>query len=458
MSRLRERLQRLRKDQPIVRDTNSSSPLVQDEQIAAEQKGEGTEALHAQKTMTWDLPGTIWCENELGRFIKKVRTYPVDYRHGRYTLKELVGIADLHLLAAGDTDTELSRLNVEDLLFLDTETTGLGSGTGNVPFMIGIGWLEETSFQVEQLFIRNPAEEAAMLYDLQDKLTRCRALVTYNGRSFDWPLIKNRYVLHRMKLEEPPAHIDLLYPARRLWQNTLPSCRLGEVEAFQLAFKRKNDIPGSMAPTLYFQFLQDHNPAGIAEIFQHNEWDILTLAGLTVHFGHLLNGAIPFQSLSFEQLYAYGTWLEKLGYANRAEEVMHYIYENKRRIHSPNTLNELAAWCKKRQYWDQAVTLWKQTCSNEAAAEGHRALEPNRLIQVDTFIELAKYYEHRSRNIEEALKYALQARHQVQLRLSWSRRHSKYVKLAAEIDYRIRRLQRKLRHSSDAEAMSFHFD
>lgn len=116
------------------------------------------------------------------------------------------------MLAAKEPGTgsaETSGMPHERLLFMDTETTGLGHGAGNVPFMIGIGFYEGDRFTVEQMLIRHPGEEAAMLGYLQNKLKSRPVLISYNGKSFDWPIVKNRYIMNRMPLQaEPAGHID----------------------------------------------------------------------------------------------------------------------------------------------------------------------------------------------------------------------------------------------------------
>src|SRR5690606_34269891 len=122
-------------------------------------------------------------------------------------------------------------LDAEKLLFFDTETTGLGLGAGNVPFMLGFGYFERQTFVVEQCLIRHPGEEPAMLEYFAGRLARCTHIVSYNGRSFDWPVLKNRYVLNRLDFPESHLrHIDFLYPSRSLWKRVLPSCSLSVVE------------------------------------------------------------------------------------------------------------------------------------------------------------------------------------------------------------------------------------
>lgn len=441
MSKLKERLIRLRKE------NNENAQTVD---YKHEKQSEDVTKL----SDAWTLEGTVWCENRYGRFIKKICTFPPDYQHGLYQICQLNREVP-HFQMNRHPSKEKSTCQLSQLLFIDTETTGLGVGTGNVPFMIGIGWWESETFVIEQLFMRNPSEEAAMLHYLQEKLSLFRGIVTFNGKSFDWPLIKNRYVLHRMHMSEIEMHLDLLYISRSLWKNTIPSCRLGVVETEQLQFQREDDIPGSLAPALYFQFLQNQQPETIAAVFRHNEWDILTLAVLTIHFSKLLNGETDWKQQSMEQIYRYGLWLERLGNISLAEEIMHFLYKNKESIKHIALLHELACWYKKRRSFDIAVILWKHACFNGATDEN---MKKKRYARVDTLIELAKYYEHRTKNIDKALTYAKLAHEQMQLHLSWSRRNHKYDKVAEDIVHRIRRLEKKQKndHGDRTQARLFH--
>src|SRR5690606_20144828 len=118
-------------------------------------------------------------------------------------------------------------------------------------------------------------------------------LVTYNGRSFDWPVLESRFILNGWRrTEAAPGHLDFLHPSRALWRNTLPSCRLSTVEEQRLGIVRSDDVPGSLAPELYMRFLQDGDLSHVGGVFIHNELDVLTLASMAVHFGHLLSGGL----------------------------------------------------------------------------------------------------------------------------------------------------------------------
>jgi hypothetical protein len=321
----------------------------------------------------------------------------------------------------------------ERLLFLDTETTGLGVGTGNLAFMVGIGFFTSGEFIVEQYFLRSPAEEAAMLHDLRHRMSSFTHLVTFNGRSFDWPILLNRFVMHRMRGEhETIAHIDCLYPARSLWKHVLPNCRLGVVEQSRLGFFRQDDVPGSMAPTLYLKYLHDGRAEWLKGVFLHNEADVVSLAALSAHFSMLLSDSGDFDSLEMnsEELYRLGLWYDKVNKPELArrcmEELITCAWYGEYAL-----LPNLAAWCKKSRLHDQAARLWKR----------HMEVSSTRSMDYSVCIELAMYHEHHDKNYGEALEYAEEALRRLRRRAALRRTDKESERL--QIERRINRLRKK---------------
>jgi len=369
--------------------------------------------------------------SEGGAFILRTRRYPLEHRHGRYSLGEL-NIIDDTLATLASAPVPLT--DASQLLFFDTETTGLGVGTGNVPFMIGCGYAEGNQFIVEQLFIRNPAEEYYALVYLGSLLKRFTHVVTYNGRSFDWPVLKNRFVLHRLQAPGDPAHLDFLYAARSLWSRQLTSCKLTTVEEQKLGIIRGHDLPGSEAPERYRQYLITQRVKDMEEVFIHNERDIVTLAVLAVHFQHLLSGTVrsaPHTVPEDEVRVAF--WLDKLNLPSRAQEVLYGALKQAGKL-SRGQILEAASLCKKWHDYDRAAGLWQAYCKQSSGTL--QALEP--------LIELAMYYEHRKRDMEAALHWSLQARSLLERRLSLGRRQASDRVRLHEIDHRLERLRRKI--------------
>jgi uncharacterized protein YprB with RNaseH-like and TPR domain len=171
----------------------------------------------------------------------------------------------------------------DSIVFLDTETTGLQGGTGMVPFLVGVGYFEGDNFQMAQFFIRDFDEEASMLHALGKLLERFQLIVTYNGATFDIPLLETRFTLTRFEnpFSDMP-HFDLLGGARRLWRNGHGSCRLMALEREIVAFLRGRDVPGARIPRVYFDFINYGTSPELQGVFTHNVYDVISLAALTV--------------------------------------------------------------------------------------------------------------------------------------------------------------------------------
>ncbi|NRF93974.1 ribonuclease H-like domain-containing protein [Paenibacillus frigoriresistens] len=376
-----------------------------------------------------------------GSFVMRRRVYGADSVHGKYRLRELADVAQ-QLSCFHDRD---AVVRLEELLFFDTETTGLGVGAGNVPFMVGIGFYTGELFTVEQLLIRNPAEEHAMLVYLQVLLDRFTHIISYNGRTFDWPILKNRYVLNRLQLDDAKLlQIDLLYPSRSLWRNTLPSCRLSKVEESRLGFERVDDVPGSMAPALYFQYLAEKNPSVLEGVFVHNEHDIVTLAALAIHFGKLVSGESELDpELELEEMFRTGLWLDKMGRSVIAENYFDLLYarllndlESSNPADQESAILLLAAFYKKNGEYLRAVELWKRWIVIKNASIA---------LHLEPYLELAMYYEHREKNFAQAIFYAEEAWAKLWRRRSLHRGDKRQNEVEEALEKRLHRLKGKLR-------------
>jgi uncharacterized protein YprB with RNaseH-like and TPR domain len=442
MSSLKERLGRLKK----TADTAVES-------VAAAVPETEIETLGA----SWERLGAKMHHNDWGQFIIRRLRYPFDHVHGKYRLGELCGEAGpLSALgavvkkrgsrkgsgrnssAAADSRTAVTQtlppVSHERLLFLDTETTGLGVGAGNVAFMIGIGYYDPDAFVVEQLFIRNPAEEAAMLHHLRERLADRDMLVSYNGKCFDWPVIKNRYILNRQKEgATDPVHFDFLYPSRSLWRNTLPSCRLSAVERERLGLSRIDDVPGSLAPALYFQYLAEGDPTLVSGVFEHNEKDVLTLACLAVHLTRLMGGTVSRERMEPEELFRLALWLDKLGFSEEADEVFRELLSLESE-QAADYLLPAADFYKSQGRFGTAVSLW------ERAIERKRR---SRIAPLTPYVELAMYYEHQQKDYDRALLYAEQAFEKARGRISAVRKEGSGAEELEAIRKRVERLRTK---------------
>jgi uncharacterized protein YprB with RNaseH-like and TPR domain len=180
----------------------------------------------------------------------------------------------------------------ERLSFLDLETTGLSGGTGTYAFLCGLGAVCGKYFKVVQFFLRNPAHEAEWLAAVDTCIPKNATLVTYNGKTFDIPMLTTRHILSRMRPHwESSPHVDLLYFSRRFYRGYLESCSLGSVETHILGVRRANqDVPGSLIPEIYARYLRTGDAAPLRGVFYHNELDIASLASLYRRVSNALAG------------------------------------------------------------------------------------------------------------------------------------------------------------------------
>jgi len=183
-------------------------------------------------------------------------------------------------LAALLRDAGLGGLDLSGALYLDTETTGLAGGTGTVAFLIGLARFDQGALCTEQLIVPQLGAETPVLARLAERIAAASCIVTYNGKSFDWPLLRTRFVLARLPVPELPPHIDLLHICRSLWKARLPTVRLVDMEREILHFEREDDIPGSEIPARYFEFLRTGAHAQLAAVLEHNQNDLIALAAL----------------------------------------------------------------------------------------------------------------------------------------------------------------------------------
>jgi len=290
-----------------------------------------------------------------------------------------VNATALRLLAPG-AESEVS--DPRQWLFLDTETTGLMGGTGTYPFLVGIAWWDAGGLEVEQFFMRDYSEEHALLVTLAERLAERRVLVTFNGKSFDWPLLETRYRMTR-KIAAPilRAHLDFLHPARNLWRVRLGSVRLAELEKHVLGWDRGADLISAMIPQFYFDYLRGGPAEPLVQIFLHNQMDLRGLAGLASRILSILAEPDADGQDGLE-LFGVSRICERRGDAARARK--HYAESIEAEL-PPETdraaRRSLARLAKRERDYPLALELWNSILGN--SREGFEAYE-----------QLAIYYEH----------------------------------------------------------------
>ncbi|MFN7701954.1 MAG: ribonuclease H-like domain-containing protein [Deltaproteobacteria bacterium] len=212
--------------------------------------------------------------------------------HGRTPVAGALGVSPRTLAALALDDT-LVNVDPRRVLFLDTETTGLSGGTGTLPFLIGLAWFEDESLCLEQLLLRKPGEERPLLERLALRLASASAICTYNGKSFDWPLLRTRAVMNRVAVPAPAAHLDLLHCARRVFGPRLKEVRLVQMETEVLGLRREHDIDGAEIPARFWDFVRGADGSTLTPVIEHNANDLVALAALVAALAERWDGVLP---------------------------------------------------------------------------------------------------------------------------------------------------------------------
>jgi len=359
--------------------------------------------------------------NELGRHIV-VRRWFDEVGPG------LVGRRALNLLLP-DKDQESAA--PENWIFLDTETTGLAGGTGTYAFLIGLAWWEGGRLAVEQFFMQEFTEEPSLLFEVAQRLAGRAVLVTYNGKSFDWPLLETRYRMTRTAMpHSPAAHLDLLHPARQIWRYRLNSLALTELERHILGMERTADIPSSLIPSLYFSFLRGGPAAPIAAIFRHNQMDLVGLARLAARMGTMLEDPEGC-GCGAAELYGVSRLLQRRGQRLPAGAACERALELGLPADAERSARlDLALLARRRGDFEQANSLWQKLLDD--ARCGLFASE-----------QLAIHYEHRAHDPARAERIVRDAFGRLRERLlAGSVSREFYLKWHARLNRRQDRLRR----------------
>ena len=333
-----------------------------------------------------------------GQHFETERLYERHRRHGSMDISSLIELPEdlLGALSGG----EVPAAPVERWAFLDTETTGLAGGSGTCAFLIGVGRVTPEGFRVRQFFMRDYGEEPSLLWALAEHLAGFDVLVTYNGKTYDQPLLETRY---RMARAPTPfarlAHLDLLHGARRLWKLRLETCRLVDLENRILGVEREGDLPGEMIPYVYFEYLRTQQAWKVVPIFHHNAVDLLTTACLTgiVPFAFREPGAARF--VHGADLVGLARWFAHAGEREQALGLMRRAID----LGLPDALLF-------RTMWDVAAIEKRLGREAESLALlRDLAASPNQ-YRMQAFEALAKHYEHRERSYALALEMVRGAR------------------------------------------------
>jgi len=287
------------------------------------------------------------------------------------------------LLALLALDPKLASLDARTALYLDTETTGLG-GSGALAFLIGMAWFDGDRLRLEQVLLRSPADERAGLELVAERIEQASFLVTYNGKSFDLPLLASRRVMTRAPALPVRPHLDLLHIARRLHRTRLGACRLTLLESEVLGFERGPDVQGADIPARYSHFLRTGDEAALTDVVEHNALDVVSMAALVGLYGE------PLASLHEQDLVSLARTYHRAGDAQRTDEALEHALERGVGRHAIRARGEIA---KARGERAQALVDFESLADE--------------LDDTSARLELAKLYEHFAKEPLKALKLAL---------------------------------------------------
>lgn len=315
-----------------------------------------------------------------------------DHFHG---LSKLMISNEIGLVADWAHTDHLRDQTVEDIIFLDTETSGLSGGTGTFPFLVGVYRQFSTGNEFKQFLLRDPSEEIAMLTSLSEYMTSAKAIVTYNGKSFDIPLLNNRYLMHGLSSPFVDlAHIDLLPLARKIWKKKLASRTLSNVETQILSVERSLDeVPGYLVPQVYFDYLKTGDARPLIGVLYHNEMDVLSLSTLLQYFINSFSDLETVDTQKNGETYPVIGLLLDIGETTKALRIFNYVFhpDSCSMDDDWEIIEKVAQYFRRIKDWQSAQNIWEA-----AAANG---------FEFGSF-ELAKYYEHHVVNYDEALYYS----------------------------------------------------
>ena len=317
-------------------------------------------------------PAKVYTDCWHGREMRKLDEFP-----GAFSLRPDI----LRLMTQENLPEDLDPRRI---LYLDTETTGL-AGSGTVAFEVGLGCLTDAGFQIHQLIMRDYPEEQFLLQSIADTLMGYDVICTFDGRTFDLPLLRGRFLMNRMNpacLDKP--HIDLLHIARRVFKLRLQRCNLGTLEEAVLGIPRFDDLPGALVPQRYFDYLQTGDFDLLTDVLEHNAQDVASLCVLLNTMTEMY--ASPEQVHHDEDVYSMGVALERFDHVEEARKC--YALSGGS-MHAQGQMR-LAQSYRRRGEMQEAVKIWQQMISSHEGG-------------ITPYVELAKYYEHQACDFDAAL-------------------------------------------------------
>ncbi len=375
--------------------------------------------------------GEVVGDPERGFFLAR-ETFPLDTLQGDIELGAVLQVSGDHVAFSG-ADDSLKEFDPRKALFIDTETTGLSGGTGTVAFLVGIAYFTEEGIRLDQCFLRDFDDEEPMLEYLAEVFRGKEAVVSYNGKSFDMPLLRTRFIQNRIPFRiDASMHFDLLHAARRFWKRRLGACNLGNVEREILGIERHGDVPSYLIPQMWFDYLRTRDARPLEGVFYHHKMDILSLVALTGWLARCL--AMP----------------DGEGFTHTEDRIsLVRVYFNQKRYQEVLTFGD-------KLIADERDTGMRKECLNMVAVACKRLQNFARMQEILQLIleenpsdlqtrwELAKHYEHRARDFASAERLCAEAISQLETRVALGRGLDTATAMLSSFEHRLARIRAKL--------------
>ncbi len=377
------------------------------------------------------VPGQVVGDNDLGFYLVQ-ETFPLDTHQGAIALRSVLDVCGEHI-ALSASDDELCEFDPRKALFIDTETSGLSGGTGTVAFLIGVGYFVDDGFRLDQCFMRDYDDEEPMLEYLAEVFKEKKAVVSYNGKSFDLPLLRTRFIQNRIPFRaDSIMHFDLLHAARRFWKRRLGACNLTNVERMILGIERHGDVPSYEIPQMWFDYIRTRDARRLDGVFYHHKMDILSLVALTAWLSRCLSSPD-------------GTGFE---HAEDRLSMVRVFFLQKKYEHAivqGEQLLEIEEQGELRKECLEYIALAAKRLSDWQRMEGSYALllqeNPTNLL---ARLELAKHYEHRARRLPDAERMCVEAIEYLETRATLGRATEFEATPLTAFHHRLERIRRKL--------------
>jgi tetratricopeptide (TPR) repeat protein len=391
----------------------------------------GTQAdSRALKRITATLDGEVR-QLEGGACIVVDRWYAPEQFHGQFRIGDCANLLQRHRAHARVLGGDRAHGSPEgpSPIFFDLETTGLAGGAGTYAFLVGCAEFVDGAFRTRQYFLTGYGAEGPLLSAVGECMAGADLLVSFNGRTFDAPLLETRYLFHRtsMPFADVP-HLDLLHTARRLW-NGEDGCSLRLIENAQAGVTRSGDVPSAEIPARYIQYVRTGEARPLVPVFEHNRLDLLSLAVLTAAAMALVEqGATATRSAS--ECLGLGRLYERAGFDAQAMRCYEHAASDDAGG-APDVraeaLRRLARSLRRARRHEEAADAWSDLLVLALSDDG---------LNREAARALAVHHEHRSRNLEAARLFAVKA-----AAAATTEAHR------ASARHRLGRLERKLEHS-----------